>query len=128
MQQIDDISHPTHSASNGAPSASTASHDVLLQDDVLRLADYARIALTDSELTQMTEYLNNAIELLQPIRAYDLDGVEPTFHPIGDLSNVMRADASEIPTRSLPLESALQNAASVHERSFRVPSILGSNE
>ena len=37
----------------------------------------------------MTAYMNDAIDLLEPIRQYDLEGVEPTFHPIGDLSNVM---------------------------------------
>lgn len=40
----------------------------------------------------MTEDLNNIIESLKPITEYDLEGVEPTFHPIGSLSNVMRED------------------------------------
>lgn len=49
---------------------------------------------------------------------------EPTFHPIGDLANVMRSDEEEA-ARSLDLPHALGNAASVSERYFRVPSILG---
>ena len=40
----------------------------------------------------MTVDLNAIIDSLKPIAEYDLDGVEPTFHPIGDLSNVMRED------------------------------------
>ena len=54
--------------------------------------------------------------------AYDLDGVEPTFHPIGDLANVVRDD---VPVTGLPLADALANAASTHDRAFRVPAILG---
>ena len=97
----------------------------LTQDDVRGIADYARIALTEEELAQMTAYMNDAIALLEPIRQYDLDGVEPTFHPIGDLSNVMATDDVNAHGRSLDLDAALLNAPSARERSFRVPSILG---
>lgn len=73
----------------------------------------------------MTTYMNEAIELLQPIREYDLTDVEPTFHPIGDLSNVMGSDLMNEHGRSLDLDVALSNAASRQGRAFRVPSILG---
>ena len=96
----------------------------LTENQVRGIADYARIALTPEELTEMTAYLNDAVEnVLAPIRAYDLEGVEPVFHPIGDLSNVMRED---VPTPGLPLSEALENAAQTRDRYFRVPSILGN--
>lgn len=94
----------------------------LSQDDVRGIADYARIALADDELVEMTAYLNDAVAILGPIREYDLEGVEPTFHPIGGLSNVMREDA---PASPLALGTALENAGSTEGRYFRVPSILG---
>ena len=53
----------------------------LSREDVAGIADYARIALTDAELDEMTAYMNDAVALLEPICQYDLDGVEPTFHP-----------------------------------------------
>ena len=37
--------------------------------------------------------------------------MEPTFHPIGSLSNVMGDDLRE-PERDLPLDVALENAGS----------------
>ena len=96
----------------------------LSQNDVRGIADYARIALSDAELVEMTAYLNDAIEnVLAPIRAYELEGVEPVFHPIGDLSNVMRDDE---PRPGLPLDQALENAGQTEGRFFRVPSILGN--
>ena len=55
----------------------------LTREDVAGIADYARIALTEDELTEMTAYMNEAVDLLQPIREYDLAGVEPTFHHPG---------------------------------------------
>lgn len=97
----------------------------LTRDDVRGIADYARIALTEDELDEMTAYLNEAVELLQPIRAYDLTGVKPTFHPIGDMSNVMAEDVPDAHGRSLGRDRALSNAASTRDGSFRVPSILG---
>ena len=103
----------------------------LSEKDVRGIAEYAKIALTDDELTQMTSYMNDAVQMLEPVLQYDLPDVEPTFHPIGSLSNVMGDDLREPerdPGRALPLHVALENAGSARERYFRVPSILGEGE
>ena len=94
----------------------------LTRQDVAGIADYARIALTETELDEMCAYMNDAIALLEPILEFDLEGVEPTFHPIGDLVNVAREDVA-VP--GLSLEEALANAGSSRGRAFRVPAILG---
>lgn len=99
----------------------------LSEKDVRGIAEYAKIALTDDELIEMTAYMNNAVSILEPILQYDLPDVEPTFHPIGSLSNVMGDDELE-PARDLPLDVALENAGSARDRYFRVPSILGERE
>ena len=99
----------------------------LSEKDVRGIAEYAKIALTDDELAQMTSYMNDAVQMLEPVLQYDLPDVEPTFHPIGSLSNVMGDDLRE-PERDLPLDVALENAGSVRDRYFRVPSILGEGE
>ena len=99
----------------------------LTTEDVAGIADYARIALTPDELQEMTTYMNEAVALLEPIREYDLDGVEPTFHPIVDLSNVMGADVADTTDRALDIDTALSNAGSARDRYFRVPSILGDD-
>ena len=53
---------------------------------------------------------------------YDLDGVEPTFHPIGGLSNVMREDEVQ---EGFSQEVALENAPKQQDGYFLIPSILG---
>ena len=93
----------------------------LTQDEVAGIASYARIALTPDELAEMTSYLNDAISLLDPILAYDLVDVEPTSHPMGDLSNVMRDD---VPVVGLSLKEALANASSSEGRAYKVPALL----
>lgn len=99
----------------------------LSEDDVRGIADYARIALEGDELTEMCAYLNDAVAMLEPVLAYNLPDIDPTFHPIGSLSNVMRDDTPDT-ERALGIDAALDNASSARDRSFRVPSILGEEE
>ena len=97
----------------------------LTEKDVRGIATYALIGLTDEEVTEMTVDLNNIIESLKPITEYDLEGVEPTFHPIGNLSNVMRED---VEGESFTQEVALENAPKQQDGSFLIPSILGGGD
>lgn len=97
----------------------------LTEKDVRGIATYARIGLTDEEVTEMTVDLNNIIESLKPITEYDLGGVEPTFHPIGNLSNVMRED---VEGESFTQEVALENAPKQQDGSFLIPAILGGGD
>lgn len=97
----------------------------LTEKDVRGIATYARIGLTDEEVTEMTVDLNNIIESLKPITEYDLEGVEPTFHPIGNLPNVMRED---VEGESFTQEVALENAPKQQDGSFLIPSILGGGD
>ena len=89
------------------------------------------MALTEDDVrgiaAEMTAYLNDAVDMLEPILAYNLPDVDPTFHPIGSLSNVMRDDAVDA-DRAFTIDEALGNAGSSRDRSFRVPSILGEEE
>lgn len=93
----------------------------LTENDVRRIAEYARIGMTDEELTNMTVDLNSVIDTLGPITEFDLEGVEPTFHPIGDLSNVMRED---VEVQSFTQAQALSNAPKQQDGAFLIPSIL----
>lgn len=97
----------------------------LTEKDVAGIAEYARIGLTPDELTEMTTYMIDAIGMLEPVLQFGEADVPPTFHPIGDLSNVMGTDVER---PGLPIDVALEDAASTRDRYFRVPSILGGGE
>ena len=90
--------------------------------DVRNIAEYTRIHLDDDEVKKMTIDLNDIIESLKPITEYDLEGVKPTFHPIGSLSNVMRED---VEVAGFTQEEALANAPAQQDNCFLIPSILG---
>lgn len=92
------------------------------EKDVRDIATYTRIGLTDEEVASMTVDLNEIIESLKPITEYDLTDVEPTFHPIGGLCNIMRDDEEQ---ESFTQETALENAPKQQDGCFLIPSILG---
>ena len=94
----------------------------LTESDVRGIAEYTRIGLSPEEVGRMTADLNAIIDSLAPITEYDLEGVEPTFHPIGGLSNVMRDDE---PVCGFSQEEALSNAPKQEDGCFLIPSILG---
>ncbi|MDR2493208.1 MAG: Asp-tRNA(Asn)/Glu-tRNA(Gln) amidotransferase subunit GatC [Coriobacteriales bacterium] len=96
----------------------------LTENDVRGIATYARIGLSDGEVAAMTVDLNNIIESLRPITEYDLEGVEPTFHPIAGLANVMREDAVR---PGLAHQDAMAIAPHVESGAYRIPPILGDN-
>ncbi len=92
------------------------------EKDVRDIAEYARIYLEEDEVSTMTAELNDIIDELGAILEYDLEGVPPTFHPIGDLSNVMREDSV---VNTFSQAEALSNAPAAQDGCFLIPSILG---
>lgn len=97
----------------------------LSEHEVRQIADYTRIGLSADEVKSMTVDLNAIIDSLDPILEFDLAGVEPTYHPIGGLTNVMREDVAE---EGFTQEEALSNAPKQQDGSFLIPSILGGGD
>lgn len=84
------------------------------------VARLARLRLRDDEREQMRAELNDILEHAGRIQALDLDGVEPTFHPL-PLLNATRPDKV---APSLAQAEALRNAPESEEGRFRVPRII----
>jgi aspartyl-tRNA(Asn)/glutamyl-tRNA(Gln) amidotransferase subunit C len=87
------------------------------RDEVLHVARLARLALTDEEVERLGAQLNAILEAVGKVAELDLEGVEPTAHPL-DLVNVWAKDE---PHESLPVEEALANAPEREEGFFKVP-------
>jgi aspartyl-tRNA(Asn)/glutamyl-tRNA(Gln) amidotransferase subunit C len=91
------------------------------REDVLHVADLARLALTPEEVERLGEQLGAILKAVGKVSELDLSGVEPMSHPL-DLVNVWDEDE---PRPSLPLEDALANAPEREESYFRVPPTAG---
>jgi aspartyl-tRNA(Asn)/glutamyl-tRNA(Gln) amidotransferase subunit C len=100
-----------------APSFSKDGCVGITREEVLHVADLARLALTGEEIERLGEQLGAILEAVGKVSELDLSGVEPTSHPL-ELTNVWAADE---PRPSLPLDDALANAPEREESFFRVP-------
>jgi aspartyl-tRNA(Asn)/glutamyl-tRNA(Gln) amidotransferase subunit C len=89
------------------------------RDEVLHVARLARLTLTDEEVARFQEQLSAILEAVGKVSELDLEGVEPTSHPL-DLVNVLSDDE---PRPSLPLEEALANAPDPEDGFFGVPAV-----
>lgn len=88
--------------------------------DVEHVARLARLALTEDEISRFTDELAHILDHAADLATLDLDGVEPTAHPL-PLTNVMRPDEVRPP---LPRAEVLAEAPAVEDGRFRVPRIL----
>jgi aspartyl-tRNA(Asn)/glutamyl-tRNA(Gln) amidotransferase subunit C len=95
-------------------------HLMPVEIDIARVANLARIALTDEELAAYAAQLENILEHAERVQALPTEGVEPTSHPL-PVVNAFRPD--EV-TGSLDREDALAGAPEVENGYFRVPRIL----
>ena len=89
------------------------------RDEVLHVAQLARLDLTEEEIERFREQLNAILEAVGKVAELDLSDVEPTAHPL-DLVNVFGEDE---PRPSLPLDAALANAPDSEDGFFGVPAV-----
>ena len=89
--------------------------------DVEHVAQLARLALTEREITSLTGELAAILDYAAEVSALDTEGVEPTAHPL-PLVNVLRADEVR---PCLERDEVLAAAPAVEDGRFRVPRILG---
>lgn len=92
----------------------------LTNADVARLADLARIDMTDEELTVIAGTLDVILDAVATVSQAAAADVAPTSHAL-DLSNVFRADEVK---PSLCPEAVLAMAPRQEDGRFRVPRIL----
>jgi aspartyl-tRNA(Asn)/glutamyl-tRNA(Gln) amidotransferase subunit C len=91
----------------------------ITREDVLHVARLARLELVGDEVEQMREQLSAILEAVGKVAELDLEGVEPTAHPL-DLVNVL---ADDEPRPSLTREEALANAPDPEDGFFGVPAV-----
>jgi aspartyl-tRNA(Asn)/glutamyl-tRNA(Gln) amidotransferase subunit C len=92
----------------------------LTRDEVLHVADLARLSLVPEEIEVVTRQLNDILAYVEKLQELDTEGVEPLAHVI-PVFNVLREDAVR---EGLDRESALSNAPAREEGAFVVPRII----
>jgi len=88
--------------------------------DVEKIADLARLELTEAEKLQYLEQLSAILQYAERLNTLDLTDIPPTGHAIAQ-QNIMRPDVAE---PSLPMGAVLFNAPQQKENQFVVQAVL----
>lgn len=91
------------------------------RDDVTRLADLARIQLTEEEITRFAGEFDSIMDAVASVSEVATEDVPATSHPIA-MTNVFRED---VVANTLTQEQALAGAPEAQDGRFAVPQILG---
>ena len=94
----------------------------LNRQDVQRIAELARLELTESELELFTRQLGDILTYVEQIRALDTTGVAPTSQILN-----RPVDRDDVPAATLTRAELLGNApdAAVEAGLFKVPRVIG---
>jgi aspartyl-tRNA(Asn)/glutamyl-tRNA(Gln) amidotransferase subunit C len=109
------------SGSEGPGHAASGSPGRLRREDVLHVANLARLNLDDEEVDLFTAQLQSVLDHAADVAALDLSHLSPMAHPL-PVENVLRPDE---PVPSLDRDEVLAAAPSVEDHRFRVPRIGG---
>ena len=94
----------------------------LTREDVLRIAELARLELTADEITLFTRQLGSILDYVEQIRGLDTTGVPPTSHAMN--RPVDRADQPRDVIPRLEAVSAAPEPA-IEAGLFKVPRVIG---
>ena len=92
----------------------------LSREEVLHVAELARLSLGPEEVELFTRQLNDILAYVEKLQELDTSGVEPMAHVI-PVFNAFREDEVRA---GLPREEALENAPAREEGHFLVPRVI----
>lgn len=92
----------------------------ITNEDVLRTADLAHVAITEEEANLYSEQLTNILTFADKIKDINTDGVTPTTNG-NAVTNVLRDDE---PKKWDERDKALENAPELEGKQFKVPAIM----
>jgi len=90
------------------------------REDVIRVADLARLELSGEEAERMSVELGHILDHVEALQALDTEGIVPTAHAI-PLATPLRAD---VPEPGVDPDRVLANAPRREGDAFAVPKVL----
>ena len=96
----------------------------LQSSDIDRIAELARLRLSDTERDAMLKQINAFFTIVERMRAVDTDGVDPLAHPLSAVREQplpLRDDVAREPSIR---DVALRNAPAARDGLFLVPRVV----
>ena len=97
---------------------------IIDRDHILKLADLAKITISEEEVDSYISDINKILELVSQIKDVDTDGVEPLSNVLDQLSET-REDRARI---NLDRDDAMENAPDSDGVYFQVPPTIKHNK
>ena len=94
----------------------------LTREDVLKLAQLARLSLTDEEVEEFRSELSAILGYVQQLQDVDVAGLKPTTQVSG-LTNVMRDDV--LVDYGIDRKDLLKNVPAVEDDMIKVKRMVG---
>ena len=94
----------------------------LSKEEILHLADLAKLSLTESEIDKYTKQLGETIDFIKNLDELDTKDGLPT-NSVVDLKNINFDDGGKN-EKSLNEKEALQNAPNIKDKAFIVGRIM----
>jgi len=94
----------------------------LTRDDVLKLAQLARLELDEAEIKKFAAEMSEILQYVEQLQGVDVEGLKPT-HQVTGLTNVMRKD--EVRDYGYKPEDLLKNVPHVKDNQIKVKRMLG---
>lgn len=94
----------------------------LTKNDVKRLANLAKLRLTDAELEQFSGEFSSILEYIEQLKDANTEDLKPTYQ-VNRLSTVTRAD--ELVDYGADQKALLENVPKVREQQIEVKRVLG---
>jgi len=92
----------------------------LTSSDVKRIANLARIEISDGETEQALVQLNEIFKLIEQLQSVNTAGIEPMSHPLGGSQRLREDLALDKPDR----EANMKTASARQDGLFLVPRVV----
>jgi aspartyl-tRNA(Asn)/glutamyl-tRNA(Gln) amidotransferase subunit C len=93
-------------------------------EDVKRIAQLSRLAITDDEAASTLNQLQKVFDLVEQMQAVNTDDIEPLAHPIEQIMAIAQPLREDIVSEIDQRDAYLQNAPAQHEGLFLVPKVI----
>ena len=96
----------------------------LTKDDIARIANLARLELSDSESERMLSQMNNFFGIVEKMQAVDTTGITPLSHPVAAIQEIALRLRDDVVSEGNQREANQRSAPAVEKGYFLVPKVI----
>lgn len=96
----------------------------LNEQDIARIANLARLELSQDESERMLAQLNNFFDIVEKMQAVDTSGVSPLSHPVAAIQDISLRLRDDLVSETNNREANMKNAPAAEKGYFLVPKVI----